>query len=106
LCDFFPGRSFTHKQPWLKGTTQRRYQRVFELPSPTGRVELKIQQGGAGRFLHRRHASGCSQSNQIVLSVPTELADSLTHAIGKAADYSGNKGARATGGNFDSVKAA
>ena len=27
-----------------------RYERVFELPNPTGKVELKIQQGGAGRF--------------------------------------------------------
>jgi len=66
-----------------------RYERVFELPNPTGKVELKIQQGGAGRFYIVATLPVAPQSNQIVLSVPTELADSLTNAIGKAADYSG-----------------
>lgn len=66
-----------------------RYERVFELPSPAGKVELKIQQGGAGRFYIITSLPITPQSGEIVLSVPTELADSLTHAIGKAADYSG-----------------
>jgi hypothetical protein len=66
-----------------------RYQRVFELPSRAGKVELKIQQGGAGRFYVIVSLPMTPQSGEIVLSVPTELADSLTNAIGKAADYSG-----------------
>jgi hypothetical protein len=66
-----------------------RYERAFPLPSPTGNIELKIQQGGAGRFYIIATLPAVPQSNQIVLSVPSELADSLTHAIGKAADYSG-----------------
>ena len=66
-----------------------RYERVFPLPSPTGKIELKIQQGGAGRFYIIASLPAIPQTNEIVLSVPSELADSLTHAIGKAADYSG-----------------
>lgn len=66
-----------------------RYERVFELPSPAGKVELKIQQGGAGRFYIIVSLPMPPPSGEIVLSVPTELADSLTNAIGKAADYSG-----------------
>ena len=66
-----------------------RYERVFELPSPSGKIELKIQQGGAGRFYIIASLPMTPQSGEIVLSVPTELADSLTTAIGKAADYSG-----------------
>ena len=66
-----------------------RYERVFELPSPAGKIELKIQQGGAGRFYIIASLPTTPQSNEVVLSVPTELADSLTNAIGKAADYSG-----------------
>jgi len=66
-----------------------RYERVVELPSPTGKIELKIQQGGAGRFYIVVTLPSEPTSNQITLSVPSELADSLTHAIGKAADYSG-----------------
>jgi hypothetical protein len=66
-----------------------RYERVFELPSPAGKIELKIQQGGAGRFYIIASLPTTPQSNEIVLSVPTELTDSLTNAIGKAADYSG-----------------
>ncbi len=66
-----------------------RYERIFELPSPAGKVELRIQQGGAGRFYIIASLPVTPQSGEIVLSVPTELADSLTHAIGKAADYSG-----------------
>jgi hypothetical protein len=66
-----------------------RYERVFELPSPAGNVQLKIQQGGAGRFYIIATLPVAPGSNEIVLSVPTELADSLNNAIGKAADYSG-----------------
>jgi hypothetical protein len=66
-----------------------RYERAFPLSSPTGNIELKIQQGGAGRFYIIATLPAVPQGNQIVLSVPSELADSLTHAIGKAADYSG-----------------
>jgi hypothetical protein len=63
-----------------------RYERVFELP---GKVELKIQQGGAGRFYIIATLPAAPDSREIVLSIPTELADSLNNAIGKAADYSG-----------------
>jgi hypothetical protein len=66
-----------------------RYERVFPLPSANGKLELKIQQGGAGRFYLIVTLPVAPDSNEIVLSIPTELADSLTHAIGKAADYSG-----------------
>lgn len=66
-----------------------RYERVFELPSPSGKLLLRIQQGGAGRFYIIASLPVPPQSGEIVLSVPTELADSLTNAIGKAADYSG-----------------
>jgi hypothetical protein len=66
-----------------------RFERVFELPSPAGKVELKIQQGGAGRFYIIASLPDTPHSREIVLSVPAELADSLTNAIGKAADYSG-----------------
>lgn len=66
-----------------------RYERVFELPSPSGKVELKIQQGGAGRFYIIASLPMTPQSGEVVLSVPTELADSLNNAIGKAADMSG-----------------
>lgn len=66
-----------------------RFERVFPLPSPSGKTELKIQQGGAGRFYVIVSLPKIPESNEITLSVPSELADSLTHAIGKAADYSG-----------------
>jgi hypothetical protein len=66
-----------------------RYERSFSLPSPSGEIELKIQQGGAGRFYIIASLPVTPQSGEIVLSVPSELADSLTNAIGKAADYSG-----------------
>ena len=66
-----------------------RYERVFEFPSPAGKVELKIQQGGAGRFYIIASLPMTPQSGEIVLSVPSELADPIANAIGKAADYSG-----------------
>jgi len=66
-----------------------RFERAFSLPSTAGKLELKIQQGGAGRFYIIATLPKAPDSNEVVLSIPTELADSLTHAIGKAADYSG-----------------
>jgi len=66
-----------------------RYERVFELPSPAGKIELKIQQGGAGRFYIIATLPTLPQAREIVLSIPTELTDSLNAAIGKAADGSG-----------------
>ena len=73
----------------LAMTETLRFERVFPLPSPSGKIELKIQQGGAGRFYIIVRLPSSPTSNEITLSVPSELADSLTHAIGKAADYSG-----------------
>ena len=66
-----------------------RYEKVLELPSPAGKIGLKVQQGGAGRFYLIVTLPQPPKSNEITLSVPSELADSLTHAIGKAADFSG-----------------
>ena len=66
-----------------------RYERIFSLPSPSGKIEMKIQQGGAGRFYIIATLPSTPESNEITLSVPTELTDSITHAMGKAADYSG-----------------
>jgi len=66
-----------------------RYERVFSIPSPSGKIELKIQQGGAGRFYIIATLPSVPESNEITLSIPTELTDSITNAIGKAADYSG-----------------
>jgi hypothetical protein len=66
-----------------------RFERVFPLPSRVGTTELKVQQGGAGRFYLIISLPNIPESNEITLSIPSELADSLTHAIGKAADFSG-----------------
>lgn len=66
-----------------------RFERVFPLPSPSGEIELKVQQGGAGRFYLIVSFPKAPESNEITLSIPSELADSLTYAIGKAADFSG-----------------
>jgi hypothetical protein len=66
-----------------------RYEKVVELPGPAGKIELKVQQGGAGRFYLIVTLPAAPESNEITLSVPSELADMLTHAIGKAADFSG-----------------
>ena len=89
MCDFSgPGLiSYISHMPETHDVT--RYERVFELPSPAGKVQLKIQQGGAGRFCIIAKLPVAPGSNEIVLSVPSELADSLNNAIGKAADYSG-----------------
>ena len=50
---------------------------------------MKIQQGGAGRFYIIATLPSVPQAREVVLSIPSELADSLNNAIGKAADYSG-----------------
>jgi hypothetical protein len=63
------------------------YERAFEFSSPAGKVTLRIQEGGAGRF--RMVISVPNQSGEVVLSIPSEQADLITHAIGKAADASG-----------------
>ena len=84
-----PLAGFTHLYNMAEVTDTLRFERVFELPSPAGKVELRIQQGGAGRFYIIASLPTAPHSGEVVLSVPTELADSLTHAIGKAADYSG-----------------
>jgi hypothetical protein len=89
LCDFSRLRLISHTSHMPGTHDAARFERAFPLPSPTGNIELKIQQGGAGRFYIIATLPAVPQTNQIVLSVPSELADSLTHAIGKAADYSG-----------------
>ena len=66
-----------------------RYEKVIEFSSPVGKIALKVQQGGAGRFYLIISLPKTPESNEITLSIPSELADSLTHAIGKAADFSG-----------------
>jgi hypothetical protein len=67
----------------------QRYERVIEFPTAKGTIKLHVQQGGAGRFhliitLPERPAS-----NEFSIAVPVEYTDQLAHAIGKAADASG-----------------
>jgi hypothetical protein len=66
-----------------------RYERQIEFPTAAGRVTLRIQQGGAGRFYLHLTLPERPQNNDVVVAVPSEFADQLTHAIGKAADMSG-----------------
>jgi hypothetical protein len=73
----------------MKDISDTRYERVIEFSTAAGKVELRVQQGGAGRFYIIASLPNTPQSNEIVLPIPAELADQLTHAIGKAADYSG-----------------
>jgi hypothetical protein len=73
----------------MKESTEMRYEKVIEFATAAGKVELRIQQGGAGRFYIIATLPATPQSNEIVLPVPAELADQLTRAIGVAADYSG-----------------
>ncbi len=89
LCDFSRLRLISHTSHMPETHDAARFERAFPLPSPSGNIELKIQQGGAGRFYIIATLPAVPQTNQVVLSVPSALADSLTHAIGKAADYSG-----------------
>ena len=73
----------------MKESAEARYEKLVEFPTAAGKVELRIQQGGAGRFYIIATLPTTPQSNEVVLPVPTELADQLTRAIGIAADYSG-----------------
>jgi hypothetical protein len=73
----------------MTDTSETRYERLIEFPTAAGKVELRVQQGGAGRFYIIATLPATPQSNEIVLPIPAELADQLTHAIGTAADYSG-----------------
>lgn len=73
----------------MKDVNEMRYEKVIEFPTAAGKVELRVQQGGAGRFYIIATLPSTPQSNEVVLPVPSELADQLTQAIGVAADYSG-----------------
>jgi hypothetical protein len=73
----------------MKESSEMRYEKLIEFSTAAGKVELRVQQGGAGRFYLIATLPEVPQSNEIVLPVPTELADQLTQAIGVAADYSG-----------------
>ncbi|HZQ22983.1 MAG TPA: hypothetical protein VFA89_09300 [Terriglobales bacterium] len=66
-----------------------RYERQLEFATAAGKVTFRVQQGGAGRFYIHLTLPERPQSNDVVLAVPSEFADQLTHAIGKAADMSG-----------------
>lgn len=67
----------------------QRYERVIEFPTAKGNVKLLVQQGGAGRFYLMITLPERPSSNEISISVPVEYTDQLAHAIGKAADSSG-----------------
>jgi hypothetical protein len=66
-----------------------RYERVIEFPTAKGKVKLQVQQGGAGRFHLTITLPERPSSNEFSISVPVEYTDQLAHAIGKAADASG-----------------
>jgi hypothetical protein len=67
----------------------QRYERVIEFPTAKGQVKLQVQQGGAGRFYLMITLPERPASNEVSISVPVEYTDQLAHAIGKAADASG-----------------
>jgi hypothetical protein len=67
----------------------QRYERVIEFPTAKGNVKLQVQQGGAGRFYLMITLPERPASNEVSISVPVEYTDQLAHAIGKAADASG-----------------
>lgn len=67
----------------------QRYERVIEFSTAKGKVKLQVQQGGAGRFYLMITMPERPASNEISISVPVEYTDQLAHAIGKAADASG-----------------
>ncbi|MBA3913411.1 MAG: hypothetical protein H0X25_06060 [Acidobacteriales bacterium] len=69
--------------------TPTSYERAFNIQTPQGVVVLRVQQGGAGRFRLAVTLPAVPTSNEVSFSVPSELADLLTNAIGKAADASG-----------------
>ena len=65
------------------------YERAFEIQTASGRVTLRVQQGGAGRFRLSLTLPAVPKSNEVSVSIPSELADLINNAIGKAADSSG-----------------
>ena len=67
----------------------QRYERSIEFPTAKGQVKLQIQQGGAGRFYLTITLPERPASNEFSISIPVEYTDQLAHAIGKAADASG-----------------
>ena len=67
----------------------QRYERVIEFATAKGTVKLQVQQGGAGRFFLMITLPERPASNQISISVPVEYTVQLAHAIGRAADASG-----------------
>lgn len=67
----------------------QRYERVIEFPTAKGKVKFQVQQGGAGRFYFNITLPERPESNEFSISVPVEYTDQLAHAIGKAADASG-----------------
>jgi len=67
----------------------QRYERVIEFPTAKGQVKLQVQQGGAGRFFLMITLPERPTSNEVSISVPGEYTDQLAHAIGKAAEASG-----------------
>jgi hypothetical protein len=67
----------------------QRYERVIEFPTAKGNVKFQVQQGGAGRFYLMITLPERPSSNEFSISVPVEYTDQLAHAIGKAADASG-----------------
>lgn len=66
-----------------------RYEREFEFQTAAGKVQLRVQQGGAGRFYIVAILPRTPESNEIVLPIPSEMADLFCYAVGKAADGSG-----------------
>lgn len=52
-------------------------------------MTLRVEQGGAGRFRLSLTLPAVPASNEVSVSIPSELADLITNAIGKAADASG-----------------
>jgi len=67
----------------------QRYERTIEFSTAKGNVKLQVQQGGAGRFYLIINLPERPASNEVSISVPVEYTDQLAHAIGKAADASG-----------------
>jgi hypothetical protein len=67
----------------------QRYERTIEFSTAKGKVKMHVQQGGAGRFHLMITLPERPSSNEFSISVPVEYTDQLAHAIGKAADASG-----------------
>ena len=65
------------------------YQRTFEFAGSTEKVVLRIEEGGAGKFRIIVSVPGRPHCGDVTIAIPSEQADLITHAIGKAADASG-----------------